>query len=215
MSYIAIFGGTFNPIHSEHLKLAQKALKYFELDKIFFSVSVNPPHKKSDVSFIHRYTMVNLAINRYENFLPLTLEYEYKEARFTIELLKIFLKLFNVEKENLFFLAGGDSLKMIKTWKNYRELISNFRFIFVSRKLVELSEEIKELLDKFDIFDLRKIRKSRYKQFIDNHNSFLVDFDLQDISSTSIRNMLKSNRNLDGVIPFDVLKYIRKNGIYE
>ncbi len=215
MSKIAIFGGTFNPIHNEHINLCLKSIKYFGFCKVFFSISVNPPHKESDTSFIHRYTMVNLAINRYKNFFPLTIEYEYEETKYTIELLKRFTELYNIKRENLFFLAGGDSLKMIKTWKNYEELLKNFRFIFVSRKSVNLNDEAKRIMKKFDIFDGRNERKSKYEKFLEKHHSLLVDFNLKDISSTNIRNMLKSNMDLSGFLPYDVLKYIRKNGVYE
>src|ERR1051326_3042695 len=71
---IGYFGGTFDPVHNGHLALARAALETCHLDRVLFVPTDAPPHKrrKPVTSFIHRYTMVTLALNeaRERNFLP-------------------------------------------------------------------------------------------------------------------------------------------------
>ncbi len=212
MSKVGILGGSFDPIHNEHINFAKKTQKLLNLDKIYFSISLNPPHKTCKTPFFHRYTMLNLAINRYEKFFPLAMELESENLKYTINLLKAFSEKYKIPKDNIFFLAGGDSLKEIDTWREYERLLKNYRFVFVIRKNIPITKETKKIMKKFDIIDLRG--EKNIKKEIERYRSILIDINLKDISSTKIRNMLKSNLDVRDYIPFDTFKYIKKNGVY-
>jgi len=83
---IGVFGGTFNPIHSGHLRAAEIVKKNFFLEKIFFIPSYIPPHKETTgiVSARHRLRMVELALRPYSGFVPCALEVEAKEKSYSI-----------------------------------------------------------------------------------------------------------------------------------
>ena len=69
---VALFGGTFDPVHSGHIAVAQAAEKRFHLDAVYFVPSSRPPHKSKPAltPFLHRYTMVALACAGYPDFHP-------------------------------------------------------------------------------------------------------------------------------------------------
>ncbi len=70
----AIFGGTFDPIHSAHLEMARRAADQYQLDRVLFIPAGNPPHKQAEVSFEHRYRMVELACAEDSRFVASRLE---------------------------------------------------------------------------------------------------------------------------------------------
>ncbi len=70
----AIFGGTFDPIHSAHLEMARQAADQFALDRVLFIPAGNPPHKHADTPFEHRYRMVELACAADPRFVASRLE---------------------------------------------------------------------------------------------------------------------------------------------
>jgi nicotinate-nucleotide adenylyltransferase len=69
---IAVFGGTFDPIHAGHIAVAQAAQRRFHLDAIYFVASSRPPHKSKPAltPFVHRYAMVSLACSGHSGFVP-------------------------------------------------------------------------------------------------------------------------------------------------
>lgn len=70
----AIFGGTFDPIHSAHLEMARRAADQYRLDRVLFIPAGNPPHKRTEESFEHRYRMVELACAEDPRFVTSRLE---------------------------------------------------------------------------------------------------------------------------------------------
>ena len=131
MKRYGIMGGTFNPIHLAHLYIAYEAKEQLDLDTIIFMPAGNPPHKKSnsiiDSSF--RVEMVKLAIEDYESFEISNYEIEKQGLSFTYETLAA-LKKDDVE---LYFIAGGDSLMDIETWKNPDYILRDCNFVVFNR----------------------------------------------------------------------------------
>ena len=125
---IAIFGGTFDPIHSAHLVVAREAADTFFLDRVLFIPAANPPHKETGAPYEDRYQMVELACAEDYRFLPSRLEegLEKSYSIHTIERVK-------APTRTVFFIIGADAFAEIRTWYRWEDVIASVEFIVVTR----------------------------------------------------------------------------------
>ena len=134
---VALFGGTFDPVHAGHIAVAQAAERRFHLDAIHFIPSSRPPHKTelALTPFVHRYAMVALACVEHPVFVPSLAEAELDGGPprpfFTIDTVRRFRREF--PDDHLFFIAGADQFLEIPTWKSYETLLDSCDFIIASR----------------------------------------------------------------------------------
>ncbi|MDP8990299.1 MAG: nicotinate-nucleotide adenylyltransferase [Acidobacteriota bacterium] len=124
----AIFGGTFDPIHSAHLAMARHAAEQFGLDRVLFIPAGNPPHKYADAPFEHRYRMVELACATDPRFVASRLEQGERKSYSidTIERVK-------ADCREVFFIIGADAFADIKTWHRWQDVIGAVDFIVAAR----------------------------------------------------------------------------------
>lgn len=130
---VAIFGGTFDPIHCAHLTVAREAREKFQLDQILFVPASHPPHKLAGpvASFQDRFRMVELACQGEPAFVPSRLE-EGEQKSYSIHtVLKVRSQL--DPSDRLFFLIGADAFAEIRTWYRWEELIRLVEFIVAAR----------------------------------------------------------------------------------
>jgi nicotinate-nucleotide adenylyltransferase len=125
---IAIFGGTFDPVHSAHLVVAREAAERFTLDRVLFVPAANPPHKEAGADYEHRYRMVELACAGEPRFMPSRLEAgrEKSYSIHTIERVK-------AENRDVFFVIGADAFAEIRTWHRWEDVVRAVEFIVVTR----------------------------------------------------------------------------------
>jgi nicotinate-nucleotide adenylyltransferase len=130
---VCLFGGTFDPIHMAHLRIAEEAQKKFGLDRVLFVPAGNPPHKEaaSLTAYEDRYRMVEIACKPYPGFVASRLEAGQRPS-YTVDTVKRVLKDLN-RNDRLFFLVGGDAFDELETWKGWQDLIKMTEFIVVSR----------------------------------------------------------------------------------
>jgi nicotinate-nucleotide adenylyltransferase len=130
---ICLFGGTFDPIHCAHLRIAEEATRHFELDRVLFIPAGSPPHKTSAglTPYEDRFRMVEIACESYPHFEASRLE-EDEGLSYTINTVKRFRATLK-GGEKLFFLIGADAFDEIETWKSWQELIKVIEFIVVTR----------------------------------------------------------------------------------
>ena len=128
-----LFGGTFDPIHDAHLRIAEEALRTFSLDSVLFIPAGNPPHKDPSAvtPYEDRFRMVEIACAPYPQFAVSRLE-AGEQRSYTINTLRQFRKELSPDDE-LFFLIGADAFEELKTWKDWREVVAMTEFIVVSR----------------------------------------------------------------------------------
>ncbi len=130
---IALFGGTFDPIHSAHLQIAREAARQFHLDRVWFIPASRPPHKSGVTSapYEDRYRMVELACAGEPMFQPSRIEQgeEKSYSIGTIERVRASLG----RNDELYFLIGADAFADIQTWRRWREVVASVEFIVVSR----------------------------------------------------------------------------------
>lgn len=124
----AIFGGTFDPIHSAHLIVAREAADAFSLDRVLFIPSGNPPLKEARASFDDRFRMTELACAGDPRFLASRIE-EGAQKSYSIHTIE------RVKAENgeVFFIIGADAFAEIQSWHRWQDVVRAVAFIVVTR----------------------------------------------------------------------------------
>ena len=222
---IGVFGGTFNPIHRGHLHVAKSVQSLFELSRVYFVVSSVPPHKREEelLPFAHRYAMTSLAVEKEISFIPSMVEMEPEQSPYTVDTMD---KLARIEKHNrLFFIAGGDSLLEVASWRESERLLAEYNFIFVKRPWDGPIDAEKCL--PADVFrrtrDLTGLDRAQAKKKIakepkDETRIYIVDAKAPDISSTKIRALAAAkggDRAVRRMLIPAVRSYIRKLHLYD
>ncbi|WAM32926.1 nicotinate (nicotinamide) nucleotide adenylyltransferase [Caldicellulosiruptor morganii] len=193
---VAIFGGTFNPIHIGHLIMAQYVKNFTDVDRIIFVPNGTPPHKNSEIALPqHRFEMVRLSIEDNPDFEVSDFEIKKEGPSFTINTLEYFSILY----EKVYFIIGSDNLFEIKKWYKAEQILKKFPIIVLPR------ERERDL-----------IRKQIEKFFcIYNAEIILIDMPIIDISSTEIRRLIKENRSIRYMVHPKVEEYIIRKGLYK
>ena len=212
---IALFGGTFDPIHSGHLRAARAAARKFHLDRIFFVPSGNPPHKTRDylTAFHHRYAMVALACSSDPRFVPSLLEAPTadRRPRYSINTVRAARRALGRHDE-LFFLLGADAFHDLPHWNQYRQLLNATNFIVVSRPGFSI-REITKIVPPGLL--CRPAVKAPPKAVLLKRTAMFVLEGLDvAIASRDIREAIRAGRRVTGLIPLLVEEYIRKEGLY-
>lgn len=212
---IALFGGTFDPIHAGHLRAAKAAARQFRLDRILFVPSGNPPHKYRDrlTPFPHRYAMVALACVGERRFVPSLLEAPKRDGRAhysidTVHRLKKFLG----AKDRIYFLIGVDAFLDLPHWKQYRRLLDTVNFIVVSRPGFS-SGEICEAVPQ-DVALRTGGRHSPNKVSLRRTTLHVLSGVNSPVASHQIRKAVRAGRGVAGLVPPLVEEYILKEGLY-
>jgi len=123
MNRIGILGGTFNPIHNAHIRVAEEALQQFTLDKIWFMPAGIPPHKQNDelISAGHRCNMILAAIDGHEQFELFDYEIKKDSLSYTAHTMAELRELYpDVE---FYFIIGGDSLLKFEKWREPEKIV--------------------------------------------------------------------------------------------
>lgn len=214
---IGIMGGTFNPIHYGHLVTAQEAIDQFNLDKVIFIPTGEPPHKTSD--FIAgpnaRYIMTVIATASNPKFFVSRIEIERKGKSYTIDTLRELRSIYGGDI-NLYFITGADAILEILTWKDTDQIIGLCKFIAATRPGYDLSrlEDLKRKL--FGNSLLSESLKDRSKIRKDIKDTVMVmEVPALAISSTDIRARISENRSVAYLLPEGVENYILKHGLYK
>ncbi|MBS3818212.1 nicotinate-nucleotide adenylyltransferase [bacterium] len=213
---IGLFGGTFNPIHSGHLKAAWIVQKRFHMSQILFIPSHIPPHKESTmvVSPAHRLQMVAQAVSSYSRFIPSAIEIEAGGKSYSIRTLE---KIKTIYPERwIFFIMGSDAFMEIETWKDYQKLLQQCYFIVMTRPGYDL-DEAKKVLGKEYFSTLHWLSEAEEvdESMLTSYNIFFLSIKTIDVSSTEIRQRIKNGKPIKGLVPPSVENYIMENGLYK
>lgn len=213
-SRIGIFGGTFNPIHSGHLRAAEIAQRKFSLDRVLFVPSYIPPHKESDdiASPHHRLKMVELACKPYPQFIPSSIEIEAKGKSYSVISLGRVKELF--PEALIFFILGVDAFLEIDTWKDYEKLLNQCFFIVVSRPGYNLDEAREVLGGRYREMIVEFSETGKEEKKFCSSRIFLLPIEALDIASSEVRRRIREGISVKGLVPYDVDTYIRKHNIY-
>src|SRR6185295_16369127 len=137
---IALYGGTFDPVHLGHLEVARKVSELFEIEKVVFVPAQVAPHKigRTVSPPLHRYAMLALATQHEPKLAISTFELDAPDRRYTVNTLEHFVNLYGDATE-LFFLMGADSWSEITTWREWERLLTITNHIVVTRPGYEVA----------------------------------------------------------------------------
>jgi len=219
---IGVLGGSFNPIHCGHLHIAGEIQKLFSLAKVHFVVASEPPHKAPEdlIMFPHRYAMVSLATAGSRSFLPSLVELEPEASPFSVDTMEKLARCARREKGILYFIAGGDSLAEVKTWRESEKLLSSYSFVFTVRPGTGPVNP-RDVLPRKTVSrvrDLRNMPRAAMRRIISEQGRaariYIVDVNAPDISATQIRQRVFNGNPVHRMVPGPVLEYIRKLRLY-
>ena len=135
---VALFGGSFDPIHSGHLAVARSAVKKFGLDRVYFIPSGVPPHKPTRhlAPYAHRVAMASLACADHPEFVPSLAEAGEDQGGhqifYSVDTVRHFRHTLHAH-EHIYFIMGADQFLGIATWKDYETLLGMCDFIVANR----------------------------------------------------------------------------------
>src|SRR5215217_4543712 len=213
---IALYGGTFDPVHAGHLEVARRVSQLFEIEKVLFIPAQMAPHKigRSVTEPIHRYAMLALATQEDAQLSISTFELDAPDRRYTVDTVGHFQRALGDSTE-LFFIMGADSWSEITTWREWERLLSMTNHIVVTRPGYEpVSMHVGKISER--IVDVRGSNAPLLSSGRHAKQIFFTDVVMKDVSATNIRWLASEGRmeELTGFLPGPVLEYIKKYGIY-
>lgn len=208
-----IFGGTFNPIHLAHLRVAEEVREACQLDRVLFLPAAQPPHKQGATctSFAHRLAMVEAATADHPCFSACDLEARRSGASYSVDTLEELQRLY--PHDTLFFIIGLDSFCDITSWKDYPRLFELANIVVAYRPDYGDGDPRTRLpvalADQF-CYDERSfnLRHKCGKELI-----FVAETRLA-ISSTLLREHVADNRSIRYLVPSAVEAYIQQQHLY-
>ncbi len=194
---LGLMGGTFDPIHTGHLVIAEMARVEFALDRVLWIPSGDPPHKKGYLVTPqeHRYAMALLATANHPDFEVSRMELDRSGHSYTVDTVERLRR--ERPRDELYFITGADAILEILTWHRHHELIQACRFIAVTRP-------------GYDLERLSSVLPMEYLTQISTLTTPGVD-----ISSTDIRTRVRSGDAIRYLVPESVQAYIRKHQLYQ
>lgn len=185
-----LYFGSFNPVHIGHLIIASYIVNNTELDQVWFVVSPQNPFKVSAtlLNEYHRLHLVRLATEDNNQLKVSDVEFKLPKPSYTIDTLAHLKEKYPQHK--FFVIMGSDGLQNLEKWKNYEQLIKDHAFIIYKRPGFEIKP-------------------------IPGANMITVDAPLLEISSTTIRRLIKQGKSIRYMVPDKVKDEIEQNGYYK
>lgn len=213
MQTIGLLGGTFNPIHFGHLRMAQELAESLSLNEVRFIPSANPPHKAPpQVSAENRAAMVKLAIADNPQFQFDGRELSRMGASYTVDTLES-LRSELGNQVSMVLMMGSDAFTKFSTWHRWQEIIKLCHIALVQRPASNMKEPLTKELETF-----LHNHYTEHAEDLHESNAGLVTMQAitpLEISSTAIRNTLQNKQSARYLMADSVLEYISANQLYE
>jgi nicotinate-nucleotide adenylyltransferase len=217
---IALYGGTFDPVHNGHLAVAQNVLQLFALDELLFIPAHVAPHKRERAvtPALKRYAMLALATQGEERLHISSIELDAPERPYTIDTLARLAQQLGPQAR-LFFMMGADSWADITTWREWERLLLSSDHIVVTRPGYEFDAGHVTEKVRGRIVDLRGASTQKVAREAGagaGMKIFLTDAVLMDVSATAIRRAVREGRSqeLSTLVAPPVADFIGKYGLY-
>ncbi len=200
---IALFGGTFDPIHVGHTEVASYAAKKIGAEKIVFIPAKLSPLKvlSPAAPASDRFEMIKLAIAGKSDFVVSDYELSKEGNNYTIETVRHFKKDFGPDAE-IYWLAGADTMNELEHWYKIAELIRECNLCAMYRAGCERP-------------DFTRFEKVWGAGRIEKLQANIIETPLIDISSSEIRSRIATGEDISGMVCPAVGEYIKKHGLYK
>lgn len=223
---LALFGGTFDPIHRGHVVVARAAAAKFRLKQVWFVPADIPPHKQKTpiTPYYHRYAMVALALAGEKEFLPSPLEApdldhdsSGRRPSYSIDTVRRVKKTLG-KRDHLYFLVGMDVFKDIAKWYRAEELLGECEFIVAARPGYSLADVASSLPEKLRpsaaVTNLFRKQKMAGPLVLPGATLHMLPETHENVSATQIRAALDRGGALKRLVPDAVADYIQKGRLY-
>jgi nicotinate-nucleotide adenylyltransferase len=199
---IVLFGGTFDPVHTAHIEVAQAAAKKIGAKKVILIPARRSPHKnqKPVAADNDRVAMLKLAIEGDSTLQVSTVELNRAEPSYTIDTIYQLKQKFGPDCE-LYWLIGADMLKSLPLWYKIIELMNECSISVMNRGGYE-KPDFDSLIGKLD------------KEYIEKLKKNMIETPFIEISSTEIRQKLADEEDVSKYLHPDVCDYIKKFRLY-
>jgi len=199
---IGILGGTFNPIHNGHLRVALELYERLNLKEVRLIPSANPPHREPSVKAELRLKMVQVAIENVSGLCVDDRELRHAKPSYTIETLESLR--FDYPNESLCLILGTDAFLKLDTWHRWKDLLKFAHLLIIQREGYIFLEDHKmtNFLAKHQVTDFKDLIKKNTGLI------FIQDIPKLDISATYIRDLLAQGKKPHYLIPASVLGII-------
>ena len=199
---VGIFGGTFDPLHNGHLRIAAAVLKQHRLDRIIFVPARVQPHKTAPprAPGRHSLAMIRLSIRDNPHFSVSDCELRRPGVSFTIDTIRQLRRRFRGNAD-LYFIVGSDTVPELPRWRNVKELTRLCTIIIAARPDWPI-EALDALAGRLPPNHLARIRE------------LAVRTTANPISSTDIRERLAQGRPIRRLVPLPVADYIARHKLY-
>lgn len=190
---IGLYFGTFNPIHTGHLAIANHMAEFSGLEQVWLVVTPHNPHKQKNTLLDdhHRLHMVHLATEDYSKLKPSDIEFKLPQPNYTVHTLAHLQEKFPQHEFSL--IMGEDNLNSLHKWKNYEVILQNH-----------------------DIYIYPRMGGGIADPSLENHPKVhKIDAPVMEISSTFIRNSIKDGKNIRPLLPHKVWEYAEHNLFYK
>ncbi len=186
-----LFFGSFNPIHTGHLMIANYMVEYTDIGQVWFVVSPHNPLKEKTTLLAdnQRLYMANVAVEDEPRFLASNFEFHLPQPSYTIDTLTYMTEKYPEKKFVL--IAGSDTLPSLHKWKNYEELLKQYEFYIYPRPGAASSP------------------------FDDHPHVHFTEAPMIGISSSFIRSALKEGKDVRHFLPAKVWEYIEEMHLYK
>jgi len=200
---VAVFGGTFDPIHNGHLTVAEAAAAQHRLDTVIFVPARRPPHKASEPSAPaeHRLAMIRLAVEGRPGFEVSDCELTRPGTSYTVDTMRRFRRRLP-PGTRLYFIAGSDSVPELPAWRDLAGLTELCTLVVAARPGRPL-EELDALLEHLPEERVAAIKAAA------------VATTASPVSATEVRRRLAAGRPVAELVPDAVARYIAENKLYK
>jgi len=186
---IGLYFGAFNPIHDGHLQVANYAVNNSDLDKVWFVLTPQSPHKIDStlIDFNHRYKMLEIVCKKHKNILPSDIEKNLPKPSYSINTLNYLNKENNINNYSL--IIGDDNITKLTTWKQYSEIIKNHKIYVYPRN------------------------NYKEKSKLTHENIYYLNAPIINVSASNIRRNILNKKTDNLKIDSKVLSYLINNNI--
>ena len=194
MNKVGIFGGSFNPIHRGHTELARAAFKALKLNELLIIPTAQSPHKKaSDVSFEDRMEMCRIAFAEDKSFTVSDIEGKLGGTSYTINTVRALREIYPKNTE-FYLIIGGDMLFYFDKWYRHEALLKECHVIAAARE----NDSYADMLECAN--ELGRVK--------------VLNLPVIEISSTQLREKIKSGEPIEDMLDKKVKAYIDERGFY-
>lgn len=208
---IGLLGGTFDPVHHGHLRLALEARGNLDLAEVRLIPAAEPPHRETpQAAMQHRRAMLELAIADVPGLRLDAREFDRPGKSYTVDTLASLRA--ELADQPLCLLIGRDAFLALHTWRRWRELPELVHIVIVDRPGASAAIDDRELAG---IYSVRRTDDPAALHEAPAGRIYRASWPLLDISSSRVRELLAAGGDIRYLVPDAVIQYVQKQQLYK